>query len=128
MQVEHLGLDVAEPAAMAEWYVKHLGFRVVLAKDEPVPVRFIADSVNHVMLELYANPAVKPLDFRPIDPLVIHLAFCSNDVAADYQRLLAAGATCATEPRVLPTGDEIAIVRDPWGFAVQLVRRAKPLL
>jgi len=128
MQIEHLGLDVADPAAMAEWYAEHLGMRVVLAKDEPVPVRFIADSANHVMLELYANPAVKPLDFRPIDPLVIHLAFCSNDVKADHDRLLAAGATPAAEPKVLPTGDEIAIVRDPWGFAVQLVKRRKPML
>ncbi len=128
MQIEHLGLDVADPAAMADWYVKHLGMRVVLAKDEPLPVRFIADSANHVMIEIYANPAVKPLDYRPIDPLVIHLAFLSKDVKADYERLLAAGATCATEPKVLPTGDEIAIVRDPWGFAVQLVKRRKPMI
>jgi glyoxylase I family protein len=128
MQIEHLGLDVAEPAAMAEWYVKHLGMRVVLAKDEPVPVRFIADSANHVMLELYNNPVVKPLDFPAIDPLMLHLAFCSDDVKGDYARLLAAGATPAAEPKVLATGDEIAIVRDPWGFAVQLVKRRKPML
>ncbi len=128
MQIEHLGIDVADPAAMAEWYVKHLGMRVVLAKDEPVPVRFLADSANHVMLELYNNPVVKPLDFPAIDPLMLHLAFASNDVKGDYERLLAAGATPAAEPKVLPTGDEIAIVRDPWGFAVQLVKRSKPMI
>lgn len=127
MVIEHLGLDVAEPAAMADWYVKHLGMRVVLAKDEPVPVRFLADSAGHVMIELYDNPAVRPLDFPAIDPLVLHLAFCSNDVPGDYTRLLAAGATPAAEPKVLPTGDEIAIVRDPWGFAVQLVKRRTPM-
>ncbi|MBM4037688.1 MAG: VOC family protein [Planctomycetes bacterium] len=128
MQIEHLGMDVREPAAMADWYVKHLGMRVVLAKDEPVPVRFLADSANHVIIELYNNPVVKPLDFPAIDPLMLHLAFCSNDVKADYQRLLAAGATAATEPKVLPAGDEIAIVRDPWDFAVQLVKRRMPML
>ncbi|HUT33601.1 MAG TPA: VOC family protein [Planctomycetota bacterium] len=128
MQIEHLGLDVPDPAAMADWYVKHLGMRVVLAKDEPVPVRFLADSANHVMIELYNNPAVTPLDFPAIDPLVLHLAFASKDVKADYQRLLAAGATVAAEPKVLPTGDEIAIARDPWGFAVQLVRRRTPMI
>jgi glyoxylase I family protein len=128
MQIEHLGLDVADPAAMADWYGKHLGMRVVMAKDEPVPVRFLADSANHVMIELYNNPAVKPLDFPAIDPLMLHLAFASKDVKGDYQRLLAAGATPSREPDVTPSGDEIAIVRDPWGFAVQLVRRRKPML
>jgi len=128
MKIEHLGLNVHEPAAMADWYVKHLGMRVVLAKDAPVPVRFLADSAGHVMVELYNNPAVKPLDFPAIDPLVLHLAFNSDDVRADYQRLLAAGATPAREPDVTPSGDEIAIVRDPWGFAVQLVKRRKPML
>ena len=128
MVIEHLGLNVAAPAAMADWQVKHLGMRVVLAKDEPVPVRFLADSADHVMLELYNNPAVQPLDLAAIDPLMLHLAFTSDDVKGDYERLLAAGATAAAEPKVLPTGDEIAIVRDPWGFAVQLVKRRTPMI
>ncbi|HPD14228.1 MAG TPA: VOC family protein [Planctomycetota bacterium] len=128
MVIEHLGLNVPEPAAMADWYVAHLGLRVVLAKDQPVPVRFLADSAGRVMLEVYRNPAVPVPDYWAIDPLVLHLAFTSGDVPGDYRRFLAAGATAATAPNVLPTGDEIAIVRDPWGFAVQLVRRARPML
>ena len=128
MEIEHLGLNVADPAAMAGWYVEHLGMRVVLARDEPVPVRFLADSAGDVMLEVYRNPEAAVPDYSGVDPLVIHLAFASDDVGGDYERLLAAGATPAAEPEVLPTGDEIAIVRDPWGFPVQLVRRAAPML
>ncbi len=59
MVIEHLGLNVPEPAAMADWYVAHLGLRIVLAKDQPVPVRFLADSADHVMLEVYRNPAAR---------------------------------------------------------------------
>jgi len=128
MVIEHLGLNVENPAAMAEWYVAHLSMRVVLAQDEPVPVRFLADSANHVMLEVYRNPAVAVPDYRAIDPLILHLAFASADVPGDYRRLLAAGAASAAEPKLLPSGDEIAIVRDPWGFAVQLVRRRKAMI
>ena len=128
MEIEHLGLNVADPAAMAEWYVEHLGMRVVLAKDEPVPVRFLADSADAAMIEVYRNPEAAVPDYSRVNPLVIHLAFASDDVRADYERLLAAGATPATEPKVLDTGDEIAIVRDPWGFPVQLVKRAEPML
>ena len=128
MMIEHLGLNVADPAAMAEWYVEHLGMRVVRAADEPVPVRFLADSADVVMLELYRNPEAPVPDYSAVDPLVIHLAFATDDVPGDYARLLAAGATPATEPYATETGDAIAIVRDPWGFPVQFVTRATPML
>ena len=128
MEIEHLGLNVPDPAAMADWYVAHLGMRVVLAKDEPLPVRFLADSAGDVMLEVYRNPAADLPDYSPVDPLVIHLAFSSDNVPRDYARLLAAGAAPASEPATLPTGDEIAIVRDPWGFPVQLVKRRQPMI
>jgi len=128
MDIEHLGLNVREPAAMAAWYVEHLGMRVARAADEPVVVRFLADSADDVMLEIYHNPVADAPDYTAVDPLVIHLAFASDDVPGDYARLLAAGATPATEPEVLPTGDAIAIARDPWGFPVQLVKRAQPML
>ena len=128
MEIEHLGLNVADPAAMADWYVEHLGMRVVRAADEPVAVRFLADSADDVMLEVYHNPEAATPDYSRVNPLVIHLAFASDDVPGDTARLLAAGATPATEPAVLDTGDEIAIVRDPWGFPVQLVKRAEPML
>ena len=128
MDIEHLGLNVAAPAAMAEWYVEHLGMRVVRAADEPVPVRFLADSAGHGMLEIYRNPEAPVPDYSRVDPLVLHLAFASDDVRADYERLLAAGATPAAAPYATETGDAIAIVRDPWGFPVQLCRRAEPML
>jgi len=128
MKIEHLGLNVPDPAAMADWLVAHLGMRVVLARDEPLPVRFLADSASSVMVEIYRNPAAPVPDYSAADPLVLHLAFSSDDVEADYQRLLAAGAASASRPTLLPTGDEIAILRDPWGFPIQLVRRRKPMI
>ena len=128
MEIEHLGLNVADPAAMAEWYVEHLAMRVVRAADEPVPVRFLADLADDVMLEIYRNPEAPVPDYSGVDPLVIHLAFASDDLPGDYERLLAAGATPAAEPYATEAGDAIAIVRDPWGFPVQLVARREPML
>jgi hypothetical protein len=29
---------------------------------------------------------------------------------------------------VTPTGDQFAMLRDPWGLALQLARRARPLV
>ena len=43
-------------------------------------------------------------------------------------RLLAAGATTAGDVTITPTGDEMTFLRDPWGLALQLVKRGAPLM
>jgi predicted enzyme related to lactoylglutathione lyase len=60
-------------------------------------------------------------------PLVLHLAFESVDADADRARLLAAGATLV-EAVLPPDGSKLYMLRDPWGVALQLCRRARPLL
>lgn len=128
MDIEHLGLNVPDPVAMAAWYVEHLGLRIVAGTDAPVPGRFLADSSGHGMLEVYRNPAADVPDYPSVDPLVLHVAFASTDVAGDYARLLAAGAAPGTEPYSTEGGDQLAIVRDPWGVPIQLACRRTPLI
>ena len=128
MKIEHAAYVVQDPAATAEWYVKHLGFEIKRAMDVSPFGHFLADGSGAVMLEIYNNPAVRVPDYAAIDPLVLHLALTSDDVPADYARLLAAGATGIEPPRVTSSGDAIAMVRDPWGFAIQLVSRASPMV
>ena len=36
MKIEHIAFQVADPAAMADWYAEHLGFCVRRSSDEPV--------------------------------------------------------------------------------------------
>jgi hypothetical protein len=59
--------------------------------------------------------------------MVLHVAFGVSDLKSERQRLLLAGATAVGDVTVTPAGDELAMLRDPWGLAVQLVKRAKPL-
>ena len=128
MQIEHFGYAVDEPAKSAEWYGKHLGFTVKRGTDEPVPVRFLADATGRVMLEIYNNPQVKAPDSQSMDPLLMHIAFCCDDVPATAERLVAAGATLISGPEVLDSGDCLAMLRDPWGLALQLAKRADPMV
>lgn len=128
MDIEHVGYMMREPAAAAQWYVKHLGLRIVRAGGPPADARFLADSSNHVMIEIYNNPDAKVPDYAAMNLLVLHLAFASDDVEGDRRRLLEAGATPEGEILYAPNGDVIAVVRDPWGFPVQLARRAAPML
>ncbi|MEX0886312.1 MAG: VOC family protein [Phycisphaeraceae bacterium] len=128
MQIEHLAWNVAEPVAMAAWYVEHLGMRVVRATDAPVHARFLADAAGAVMVEIYRNEAAPIPDYAAMNPLVLHLAFASEDVDADCRRLDAAGASVVRPPYTVDGGDRLAMLRDPWGVALQLVRRAELML
>ncbi len=80
------------------------------------------------MLEFYNNPKVAVPDYRAIDPLILHIAFWTDDVDATRTRLLAAGALPEGEALVTPAGDHVAMLRDPWGLAIQFVHRAQPMI
>jgi glyoxylase I family protein len=128
MKIEHFAYQVEEAAAVADWYGEHLGFTVKRASDSPVPVRFLADESGQVMIEIYNNPAVKTPDYASMDPLVLHLAFVCDDILETIARLTKAGALLLSGPDHLPTGDTLAMLRDPWGLAIQLCRRADPMI
>ena len=128
MKIEHAAYQVADPARAAEWYVAHLGMTVKRAQRESPFMHFLADSAGAVMIEFYNNPAMAVPDYRRVDPILMHLAFHTDDVAGARARLLKAGATAEGDMTTSPAGDDLAMLRDPWGFPVQLVRRKVPML
>ena len=127
MEVEHLALNVAEPVAMARWYVQNLQMTIARGMDEPPYTHFLVDSAGHVALEIYYNPADAVPDYASMHPLRLHLAFTSGDPAADAKRLQAAGAKWVEDVRP-EEGSYLVMLRDPWGLALQLCRRAQPFV
>lgn len=128
MRIEHLGCNVANPVAAAAWYTAHLGFTVRRKLDAPPWTHFLADASGRVMIEIYNNPQAEVPNYRQMNPLTLHLAFSVDDVAATRDRLLSAGATLADALTVTPAGDQLVMLRDPWGLAIQLVKRAKAMV
>ena len=128
MRIEHVAYQMPDPIAAAKWYAQHLGFRITRSMNEPPYAHFLTDASGSVMIEIYNNPAAPMLDYTQTDPLVLHLAFIAADVAAQRQQLIDAGATPVGDITVTPTGDEVAMLRDPWGFAIQLAKRSTPML
>jgi catechol 2,3-dioxygenase-like lactoylglutathione lyase family enzyme len=122
MKIEHFALQVPDPAAAADWYVKHLGFRVKRAVESPFSARYVADSADAVMLELYCNPAFPVPDYRSMDPTLLHIAMLCDDLEATIETLRKAGAVLASGPIILGD-DRLATLRDPWGVAIQFVVR-----
>jgi len=128
MQIEHFALNVPDAIAMANWYVTHLGMRIVRQVEGPPHTRFLADESGRVVMEIYQHTKAAIPDYFKMDPLILHVAFLASDVSAERQRLLEAGATPAGDITITPAGDEMTFLHDPWGVSVQLLRRAQPLM
>jgi uncharacterized glyoxalase superfamily protein PhnB len=90
-------------------------------------VRFLADATGRLIFEFYTNPAVESPDYTRMHPAMIHLAFCVSDVPAAIEKLTAAGATIFSDYETAASGDEMAMLRDPWGIPLQLMKRAEPM-
>jgi len=126
MKLEHFALQVSDPVAMADWYVKHLGCTIARAGGEPSHGRFL--TVGGVLFEIYRNPKATVPDYKGMDPLLIHVAFSSANLTADRDRLVKAGARVVDDVVTTPVGDEIMMLRDPWHTPIQFVKRADPML
>ncbi|GHA74994.1 VOC family protein [Pontibacter akesuensis] len=127
MKLEHFALNVEDPQAMTEWYVAHLGLKVVKQQKEAPFMTFLADDSGRIMIEVYRNPANEVPPYRTMNPLLVHLAFVSENPDNDRYRLLQAGASLESDQK-LEDGSHLVMLRDPWGLAVQLCKRGTPML
>jgi glyoxylase I family protein len=127
MKLEHFALNVEEPLAMADWYVEHLGLKVVRQMKEAPYTTFLADTSGRIMIEIYCNPANEVPAYRDMNPLLVHLAFVSEKPGEDKERLQQVGASLVTEQH-LDDGSHLVMLRDPWGLALQLCKRGTPML
>ncbi len=127
MKLEHVALNVADPVAMARWYAENLGLSIARSMPAAPFTHFLADDGGSVLIEIYRNPPDAVPDYRSMDPLQTHLAFVSADPDADRGRLVAAGASFV-KAEDLADGSRLIMLRDPWGLALQLCRRARPML
>ena len=127
MKLEHFALNVKEPLAMTQWYVDNLGMKILRQQEESPHTTFLADKSGQIMIEIYNNPAAAVPEYSNQHPLIVHLAFVSDDPNEDRDRLLKAGAKEVSNDQ-LADGSHLIMLRDPWGLAIQLCERGKPML
>ena len=127
-QFEHFAMNVADPVAVSAWYCRHLGMRVTRQGGAPTHMHFLADCSGRVVVELYRSASEPVPPYATQHPQILHLAFATDDAAADQQRLIAAGATAEGDLTVTDAGDRLVMLRDPWGFALQLCQRVAPMV
>ena len=128
MGIEHIGISVAAPLSMADWYCSYLGFKNIRTDGtESDGVAFIVDDAGETVLELFKLPDLDPLPFHDFIPIQFHIAI---DCGTPYEKAIALvehGAEFIGEaPRNAYKGEKY-LIRDPWGTVIQLVDRETKL-
>ncbi len=122
MKLEHVAIDVPDAEALIAWWCENLGFRRSAPKSA-----FIIDDSGTMGLEFYRTgetPAAP--EYGAMNAMTLHVAFLSEDVKADAERLVAAGAKLEKLSLDNPAF-HMAILRDPWGVAIQLCKRKQSI-
>jgi glyoxylase I family protein len=128
LRFEHIAHNVIDARKAAKWYIDNYGLIPFHQAGPPNYGVFLADSAKNMMMEIYQNDQVPVIKFSDVDFFSLHLASMSSDLAATKDKLVKAGATVAQDINKTPAGDEILVLRDPWGFPLQFVKRADPML
>ncbi|MBX2858061.1 MAG: VOC family protein [Cellvibrionaceae bacterium] len=127
MKIEHFAFNVVDPVSIADWYCSHLGFSIKRKLETAPYTHFLADETGCVMIEIYNNPADDVPNYPDLHPLQLHLAFVSHDPVQDAERLIAAGAE-QVDDLLFDDGTHLKMLKDPWGFSIQLCKRASPMV
>ncbi len=127
MKLEHFALNVEDPVSMTNWYCEHLGLKIVRQMEDTPYTTFLSDDSDTILLEIYKNPAAEVLPYQEMNPLLVHLAFVSEDPAEEKNRLLKAGATLVSDHQ-MNDGSHLVMMRDPWGLAIQFCKRGTPMI
>ncbi|MHC4557615.1 MAG: VOC family protein [Planctomycetota bacterium] len=128
IRLEHVAINVEDPEGMVKWYCENLGMKIVRKGPPLVNMHFISDTGGNMMLEVYNNPPDAVPDYPSMNPLSLHISFMVDDVKGTCRKLTAAGATIVNDVSTTSSGDEIAMLRDPWGVPIQFVKRTEPML
>ena len=129
MIIEHVAFVVRDPEAVSSWYCDHLGLREI--RRGGGGDIFVSDDEGSTILQLEDARLVGEeetiADHWSRDARQLHLAFSTDDVNGLCHRLLEAGATMEGDIIVTADGDEMVLLRDPWGLPFQLVKRKEKM-
>jgi glyoxylase I family protein len=120
---EHLAINVQDKEQVAQWYNDHLGAQV--AREVPGNMIFLKDDRGTVFLEIFSNPTAPVQNWSEVHYLTFHIAFEAEDPKTKAEYLLSHGASLEEAYREAG-GDQLIMLRDPFGIPLQLIKRAVP--
>lgn len=132
-RMDHVGLNVRDLDAMADWYVRAFGYRVqsrfTLAELDLRIVMLVDDDGRRFEVLSRSGGAPGLRAGTPVDAAATwgfgHVAFSVPDLAEAHARLLALGASDVFGPQPSPqAGSWFAYLHDPEGNLVELIGAA----
>lgn|SRR5690625_114537 len=115
-----ISLNVADPAASAEFLRRHYGFNEEMAADGFVSLSRPDAGYNVVFLRTGLSTFKPPSAKDHAGGLL--LVFVVADVDAEYERLRSEGVAITTPIETEPWGERYFQTTDPNGIVIQLVQ------
>jgi uncharacterized glyoxalase superfamily protein PhnB len=116
-----LSLNVPDVAASADFARTHFGFTEAMSADGFVSLAHPSAGVNLVFLAT-GLATFKPRHIAGPAGQGLLIAFVVDDLDAEHERLVAAGAAVVTPPETEPWGERYSQYADPNGIVWQLVQ------
>lgn len=125
-EFNHFGIEVEDLEASLAFYRDTLGGRIALeTRIDSVPLEVVLIEIAGGLIELLHHPAGSARG--DLQYGFNHVAFLSDDVEADFERLIDGGYEALMPPRDLGGGEMNAFIRGANGTRVELLRRPKDL-
>jgi catechol 2,3-dioxygenase-like lactoylglutathione lyase family enzyme len=119
--IEHTAIASADIAALADWYVRTLGFRINYSSANATFVK----APDGTMIEIIRAEGERGSQSLKT-PGIRHLALAVDDFEAVYADLRAKGVSFAGEPQE-SKGNKVVFFTDPEGNYLHLLQRGTPL-
>ena len=122
---EHFAIAALDSKALADWYCKLFGLRVVYDNGKQPPT-FLLKAPDGMVLEILPATSGEKVDYGQTAAGFRHLAVTVDDYAAAEAHLREHGITDFVERRESETS-KLLFFRDPEGNILHLMWRQKPL-
>ena len=122
---EHFAIAAVDSKALAEWYIRLFGLRVVYDNGKQPPT-FLLKAPDGMVIEILPATSGAKTDYSQSAAGFRHLAVTVGDYEAAEAHLRAHGITEFIERRETETS-KLLFFRDPEGNILHLMWRKKPL-
>jgi len=122
---EHFAIAACDSKALADWYIKLFGLRVVYDNGQTPPTYMLKDTTGMVLEILPAGSGQKA-DYPQTMAGIRHIAVTVDDMESAERELRSHGVTEFIERRYLEDC-KLLFFRDPEGNILHLMWRTKPL-
>ncbi|MCR4436611.1 MAG: VOC family protein [Clostridiales bacterium] len=123
--LEHVGICAKDTISLKEWYTKLFGFKTVYDNGKEKPTFFLLMD-NQCMLEIYPMEKAAAEENNKCQG-IRHLAFGTDDIEKEYDRLLANHVQIVEGLKTGSNGVKTFFFRDMEGNMVHFIQREKRL-